>query len=288
MINLRDQRRRLDLAADSIDAADFVQRASADGLFERLEPMRVAARHVVNLGCGTGLCSARLKQRFPGSRIINLDLSAAMLRRARARRSWFSSWSSRNSEIQCDAARLPLADDTVDLVFANMLFPYLDDVPGCLQEVSRVLRTDGLFLFATLGPDSFKELREAWQAQGDDQGRVMPFPDMHVIGDAMVANQLRDPVLDVDYIDINYRDLRSLYRDLSANAARNVLAGRTRSLGGRANLRYMEKNLTNDAGEISLRMELVYGHAWGGQALLADAESYVDAASIGRRRHSSS
>jgi hypothetical protein len=50
----RDVRQRLDNAARSLDAADFVHGVTRDGLLERLRPMTVDAAVVVDLGAATG------------------------------------------------------------------------------------------------------------------------------------------------------------------------------------------------------------------------------------------
>ena len=192
-----DVRRRFDRAAATFDSADFVHRVTRDGLLSRIEPMSVDARVVVDLGSATGSAIGSLKKRFRAARIIAVDLSAAMLQKALGRRSWFS----RFAAVQADARSLPFADDSVDVVFSNLLLPWIDEPAAAFGEVARVLREDGLFAFSTLGPDSLLALRLAWQAS-DDGVHVNRFLDMHDIGDALVRSGLRDPVLDVDRLSV--------------------------------------------------------------------------------------
>ena len=125
--NLRvdDVRRRFDRAAATFDSSDFVHEVTRDGLLSRIEPMTVDARTVVDLGAATGSATPALRKRFRRSRIIALDLSAAMLEKARSKQSWFT----RISAIQADATAIPLADDSIDVVFANLLLPWLNDPP---------------------------------------------------------------------------------------------------------------------------------------------------------------
>lgn len=273
--------RRLDSAAAVFDQADFVHDRTAHGILERLLPMRLEPVRILDLGCGTGARSRLLTHRFPGSRVIGVDLSAAMLARAAARRAWFS----RPALVQGDAGALPFADDSIDLVFANMLLPYIDDLPESLDEIARVLRHDGLFVFATLGPDSFTQLRSAWLQTGERHAHVRSFPDMHVIGDAMVSSGLRDPVIDVEYLDVNYSSSRSMYRDLTAIAARNSLADRCRTLAGRETFRRMQSTLAESAddGQLAVTLELVFGHGWGTEFRGSPDEYHIDPRSIGRR-----
>ena len=97
-------------------------------------------------------------------------------------------------------------------MFSNLLLPWIDDPAAIAREVCRVLRKDGLFVFSGLGPDSLRELRAAWGTV-DDYAHVNEFPDMHNIGDALVQSGLRDPVLDVDRLQVRYSGSEALFRD---------------------------------------------------------------------------
>ena len=278
---VRDVRRRFDRAAAGFDAADFVHRVTFDALLRRLSPMQIQPRIVLDLGCATGSGSKPLTRRFRGSRVISLDASFAMLRLAARKKPFFT----KHPALQSDASHIPLKDGSVDLVFANMLLPWIDDLPACLSEIARVLRKDGVIAFATFGPDSLSEIHAAWQSI-DDDWHVNAYPDMHDIGDALVRAGLRDPVLDVDHLTVTYRDTDALYRDLTSAGARNCLRGRRKTLTGKNRFHAMDQllaaNMTEDL--LTFRLELVYGHAWGGGPRLPEGEFRVDPALIPRRR----
>ncbi len=277
ILNIADVRRRFDRAAKGFDDADFVHTVTRDGLFARLAPVVIDAGVVVDLGCATGSATRTLARRFRGARVVAVDLSLPMLKRCRSKQGWFS----RTSVLQADASMLPFADQSVDVVFANLLLPWLNDPGRAASEVSRILREDGLFAFATLGPDSLLEIRNAW-AGVDDCSHVNRFLDMHDVGDLMVRAGLRDPVLDVDRLTVNYADADALFRDLTAVGARNSLLHRNRSLVGKRRFANMRDRLESTAsgGRISLDLELVYGHCWGGQPAVANGAVRIDAAAI--------
>ncbi len=276
----RDVRRRFDCAAIGFDKADFVHRKTFRELLERLEPVVMQPRLVLDLGCATGAGSRELARHYRGSRVVGLDASMSMLRAAGNRRSLFY----KPYLVQADARCIPLQDGSIDLVIANMILPCIDDHAACLAEIARVLRKDGVFAFATLGPDSLSELREAWQTI-DDDWHVRVFPDMHDLGDALVRAGLRDPVLDVDHLNVTYRDTDALYRDLTSAGARNCLRGRRQTLTGKSRFRSMDDRLAARMTDnvLSLRLELVYGHAWGGGPRLPAGEFRVDPRTITHR-----
>ena len=281
-LNSNDVRRRFDRAADRFDTVDFVHAATRSGLFARLQPMTIEASTIIDLGSATGSGSRLLERRFRRAHVIATDLSHNMLLRSRKNQPWFS----RRTSVQANATALPFAEQSIDLVFANLLLPWMSDPALLFSEVSRVLRKDGLFLFSTLGPDSLSELRSAW-AGVDTAAHINHFLDMHNIGDLAVQAGLRDPVVDVDRLSVTYSDTAALFRDLTDMGARNCLQDRERSLGGGARFRAMTKAL--DAQKmnnlLSFDLELVYGHCWGPGQQSADGEYHFAAERIGHRGH---
>ncbi|MGA8205761.1 MAG: methyltransferase domain-containing protein [Woeseiaceae bacterium] len=277
----RDVRRRFERAASTFDDADFVHSVTREGLLARLEPVVVTANTVVDLGCATGAATRALARRFRRAHVVSVDISHAMLARARRRRPWFA----RHSLVQADAAALPFADHSVDVVFSNLMLPWAPDIAAVFGEVARVLRAQGLFAFATLGPDSLDELRNAWRLV-DAGAHVLRFPDMHDVGDAAVRAGLRDPVLDVDRLSVSYEEPRQLLRDLTASGARNSLQQRTRAFVAPSRFREMLAGLESSRREglLVFELELVYGHCWGPGQRAAPGEVRVDANRIGKRR----
>ena len=93
-----------------------------------------------------------------------------------------------------------------DRVWSNLMLHWLDDPLPALRELHRVLEVSGLLCFATLGPDTLKELRVAAQkvGAGDTAKR---FLDMHDLGDMLVASGFGDPVMDMEMITLSYNCL---------------------------------------------------------------------------------
>jgi len=278
MLNAKHIRRRFERAAISFDSADFVHAATRHGLLARLEPVLVEARTVVDLGSATGAANRSLEKRFKGAHLISIDLAHGMLEMARSKKSWLS----KSSFALADASALPLPNESVDVIFSNLLLPWFDDPSPVFAEVARVLRKGGVFAFATLGPDSLQEIRRAW-GQVDDSVHVNRFPDMHDLGDGLVNAGLRDPVLDVDRLSVSYTSCARLFADLTAVGARNSLEQRSSGLTGRERFRAMSEIL-NKTGNISLDLELVYGHCWGSGPRNDPGNYKIDANRIPIRR----
>ncbi len=285
-LDLRQLRRRFDTAATSFDGADFVHRITREGLLARLQPVVVDAAVVLDLGAATGAAYRQLGTRFRSARIISLDVSRNMLLVARQKRGSLARFFSRSDALlQADACQLPFRDQSIDFVFSNLLLPFVANPEAVFIEVARVLQKGGVFAFATLGPDSLLELRRAWHGV-DEYAHVNRFLDMHDVGDALLQCGLRDPVLDVDRLEVRYDNSDKLFADLTNVGARNALRQRKPSLTGKRRFRAMTTALCENRadGAIRLDLELVYGHCWGGGARMDAANYRIDATRIPLRR----
>ncbi|RTL01005.1 MAG: malonyl-[acyl-carrier protein] O-methyltransferase BioC, partial [Neisseriaceae bacterium] len=136
-------------------------------------------------------------------------------------------------------------------------------------ELARVLRPDGLLMFSTLGPDTLKELRQAFSG-ADGYAHVNRFIDMHDIGDALVHNGFAEPVMDMEYITLTYESVKAVMLDLKAIGAQQVLDGRNPGLMGKSRWQKVLDNYERlrQAGRLPATYEIVYGHAWKPQPKL--------------------
>jgi malonyl-CoA O-methyltransferase len=254
----RATRRSFDRAT-RFDDASFVHDETRRRLFERLDLFDLAPRVAVDLGCATGRGAAALAGRYPAAKVLAVDSSAGMLHATRVRAAALPSVATLGG----DAERLPLRDQSVQLILANLVLPWCRP-PTLFAEAARVLEAGGLVLFATLGPDSLRELRAAWGAV-DSALHVHAAFDLHDIGDLALAAGLAEPVIDVDRIEVTYSSVARLVDDLRSCSAVNVAAGRRRGLTGPRRWQAFERALVGggDAARLTITLELVLGQAWG-------------------------
>jgi malonyl-CoA O-methyltransferase len=168
-----------------------------------------------------------------------------------------------------DLERLPLAQESLGLVWSNLALQWVNDLPRAFAEMHRVLVPGGLLMFSTLGPDTLKELRRAYEGT-DGRTHVSRFVDMHDIGDMIVGAGYADPVMDMEQITLTYADVRALMRDLKAIGARNATLGRPGGLSTKSALRAVERNYEayRKDGKLPATFEVIYGHAWKPEARL--------------------
>jgi len=270
--------------ATGFEDASFVHDETRRRLLERLDLFDLVPSVAVDLGCATGRGALALAARYPAARVLAVDSSVGMLRAARERCRGAPSI----AELAADAERLPLRSRTVQLVLANLVLPWCR--PQTLfAEAARVLEDGGLLLFATLGPDSLRELRAAW-SRVDSALHVHAAFDLHDIGDSALAAGLAEPVVDVDRLEVTYSSAASLVHDLRSCAAVNVAAGRRRGLTSPRRWHAFERALEagGHGARFGITLELVLGQAWGrgpraARRTEAAGEIAVPVASVRRR-----
>ncbi len=117
---------------------------------------------ILELGCGNGALWTENLYTLPGNTSILLtDISEGMLRDARRN---IGSDDRRFSFQVQDCHALPYEDATFDLIIANHVLFYCDDLPKACGEISRVLKPSGTFLSSTYGCRHMKEVTELVQA----------------------------------------------------------------------------------------------------------------------------
>jgi malonyl-CoA O-methyltransferase len=265
-VDQRQVARRFARAADTYERGDFFAREIDRRMQERLDYVNLKPGRIVDLGCSRGGSFAGLGARYPEAELLGLDLAPAMLRIQAARPSGWQRWlglGKRNGPLRlaADATQLPLAAQSAGLLWSNLLLHWLDDPLPALAEAHRVLETDGLLMFSTLGPDTLRELRAAF---ADGYAHTQRFIDMHDFGDMLVGCGFADPVMDMEVITLTYDDVDSLFAELRAagsscamKARRHGLSGRQGWLAARAAYEAMRRD-----GKLPATFEVIYGHAW--------------------------
>lgn len=243
--------------------------AARDELLSRLEHFALKPTTVVDIGGNVLLGDEALRRKFPRARILATqavdrtndesvhpssinDISRAMgffdsaLRRVFGRALGIERSGS-------TLEQLTLADDSVDLVIANLWQPGAEFLDAALLEISRVLAPNGLFLWSTLGPGTEVTREDSVVEQVELRAEYPSLIDMHDLGSALGRAGFIEPVLDID---------RQTHRGLPIDLGRHHLA-------------------------TGAHFEIIHAAAFGGQkgAVLIHDETVVPIASIGRRSH---
>ena len=272
--------RKLFAAPGRVAESDFLRREVAGRMHERLALIKIAPQRVLDAGCGEGADLTVLQERFPEAHILGLDASHVMVAAARGRqlaalssmnrllKKWLPARSGAGPGLSAgllsgDFAQLPLGLNAVDVVWSNLALHWHPQPDRVFAEWRRVLRVDGLLMFSCFGPDTFKELREAFAA-ADAAPHALPFVDMHDFGDMLVNAGFSTPVMDMEAITVTYASIGKLMADVRAWGG-NPLRTRRRGLFGKdawGRMGQVLERLRRPDGKIPLTFEVIYGHAF--------------------------
>ena len=260
-LDRRQVRHAFTRAAATYEQHDALQRAVEARLFDSLDYYDGKPQRVLDVGCGTGRGTARLVKRWPHAEVIALDLAPAMLRTARRHAGWLRHF----ARVCADGEKLPFPDRSMDVVYSNLCLPWCDKPRPLLAECARVLKPGGFMVASSLGPDTLSELRAAWAVADPERPHVSRFLDLHDIGDAALAAGLKDPVLDVDHLTLDYATVRDMLAELKGLGATNADRERSTGLTGKQRFRKMLDAYAAQRrnGRIPATWEVVTLHAWG-------------------------
>lgn len=262
-MNLYDKQQVADSfskAADTYDAAAALQVEVGERLIERLDYIKLEPTRILDLGCGTAYLTRQLAAKYPNAEVIGVDLALGMIEHAKSHAD-----SDNQTYICSDAEALDFPDNHFDFIYSSLMIHWANDIQHVFNELFRLLKPEGLFLFSSLGPDTLKELRLSWR-QVDNMQHVHPFTDMHNIGDGLLHSGFSDPVMDMEVITLTYPTAIDVMRDLKNIGAHNLDLKRHKALTGKNRIKQLEaayEQFRRDDGKLPLSYEVVYGHAWG-------------------------
>jgi malonyl-CoA O-methyltransferase len=157
-------------------------------------------------------------------------------------------------------------EDGVDLLWANMALHMAADPEALIAHWHRLVATDGFLMFSCLGPDTLRELRALYAAQGWPAS-AHEFTDMHDWGDMLVHAGFAEPVMDMERIELTWATPEAALAELRT-LGRNLHPARFPALRGKAWRRALQSALPAQApaaggdGRIALTFEIIYGHAF--------------------------
>ncbi|OSZ72098.1 hypothetical protein CAP39_01640 [Sphingomonas sp. IBVSS1] len=169
--------------------------------------------------------------------------------------------------VVADEAALPFADASFDLVVSAGALTTVNDLPGALAGIRRVLQPDGLFVASFVGGMSLVELRacllEAEAAiTGGAGSHTAPMVEASAAAGLLGRAGFAMPVADVERLQLRYASLFGLLDDLTAMGARSVLAERRplrRDVLMEAARRFAAMA---DGGKTAVTVEIIHVAGW--------------------------
>ena len=217
-------RESFDRAAPSYDEAAIVQRRICERLLAELDFAAAPGARILDAGCGTGYGVRLLRERWPGIHVTGVDFAPAMLRLAQAQEEI-------DACVAADIENLPLPAAAYDLWWSSLAIQWCH-AGAVFAEAARILKPGGRIAVSTLGPNTFRELGEAF-AEVDRHRHTLTFCAPEDIRAVLEQAGFRDIRLLRERHAVHYPNLRSLLQAVKAIGAQNVGEGGRRSMLGK-------------------------------------------------------
>jgi malonyl-CoA O-methyltransferase len=149
------------------------------------------------------------------------------------------------------------------MLWSNMALHMAADPQELIARWHQALAVDGFLMFSCFGPDTLRELRALYAAQGWPPP-VHDFTDMHDWGDMLIHTGFAEPVMDMERITLTWETPQRMWDELRELGA-NLHPARFAGLRGRAWRRSLDQHaierLRGSDGRLALTFEIIYGHA---------------------------
>ena len=162
------------------------------------------------------------------------------------------------------------APGSFDVALSLFSLQTINDLPGALIQIRRLLKADGLFLGVLFGGATLTELRQSFTAAeseilGGVSPHVAPFADVRDMGALLQRAGFALPVSDIERLTVRYSTLQTLIRDLRAHGQSNALSGRRNGFIGRRvwaalNDHYARHHAGD--GKLIATFDLLYATGW--------------------------
>jgi len=250
-------RRRARASARFADYS-FLKQIAAEDIAARLSAINRKFDRVLDLGAHDGLLARTLKaDPLLASRlgeIVTADISPAY-----------------RPGVIADEEALPFAEGSFDLVVSALSLHWVNDLPGALIQIRRVLKPDGLFIGTVLGGRTLNELRQSLlsaeeEIRGGAANRVSPYLDVIDGAGLLQRTGFAMPVADNDARTVRYAHPLRLLGDLrgmgeTAAFANRVAPPLTRGILMRAMETYARRFSDAD-GRVRATFEFVTLSGW--------------------------
>ncbi len=231
-------------AATDYDKNAVLQHKVLERLFAFSQEYFLPRQLILDAGCGTG----RLKDYLPDNCIIGVDIAAGMINAAMRRG---------ERVLQADICNLPFAASSFDKIFCNLCLQWIDPPRIAFREFGRVLDSSGYIALSTLGPETLRELRQAFSLV-DSAVHVSPFIPLEKLLTQVEEAGLQLVDRKEEIVREHYNHPREVLLRLKAIGASNKHVRRSRGLFPPNKMHALYDAYSTVSDEVTASWEIYY------------------------------
>lgn len=170
---------------------------------------------ILDVGCGTGYLTGRIKEKFPRAKVIGLDFARGMLDVARGKEGEMI-W------VLGDANNLPFAKGSINALVSNLAYQWAGDLTHVFSEARRVLAVDGVLACTIFGYKTCQELFQSLDEAKNKSLLISRLPDEAQVREALVKGGFKNPKVERELIKIEFKSMQELLAWLKSIGANNL------------------------------------------------------------------
>jgi len=201
-------------SAKGYDLFSGLHREIADRLFAQVIE-GPAPSALLDVGCGTGYLTVRLKEHWPQSKIVGLDPAPGMLEVAAPKHDDIP-W------VLADGNKLPFSDGSFDVLTSNLAYQWAGDLSHAFTEARRVLAPNGILACTLFGYNTCHELFQSLDEAKTQAIQFSRLPDRPQVREALAAGGFKNLKVDSERIKIEFNGMHELISWLKSIGANNL------------------------------------------------------------------
>lgn len=169
----------------------------------------VRGKTILCLGCGAGEECAHIKS-LGAKKVVGVDISKSLINTAK------KNFPDIEFEIM-DMEKLNFAQSSYDLVYSSLVLHYVKNWTKVLNEVKRVLKKKGIFLFSTHNPTYWCAFKKE---DGNEKLRILGYKkdkktkEIEVYGDYLDVRKINDVWFDNFKVTYYHKPFSSIIKDV--------------------------------------------------------------------------
>lgn len=259
-INKETIKKNFSKYAECYDDHAHIQNQVALELIGKLR--HAAFSNILEIGCGTGIYTKLLHEKFPSAKITAIDFSQAMIKVA-ARKIITSdhSLAAKNIEFMVADGEVLPSGKNYDLICSNVSFQWFHNLAGTIAKYKSLLKDGGMLLFSMFGPRTYHELDASVKKLGKKDAKLSA---THFIDKEMLQEILDDHFeiasVEETFIKEDHPDLTTLLNKIKFTGTRGQGLGKKIYLGPKT-LNQLEKIYKSKFKNIVSTYHIFYGKA---------------------------
>jgi len=247
MIDKKKVNRNFSKGAKTYDEYALIQRHMADKLGIFIEDSEEVF-NILEIGCGTGIFSEKILNKFPNSNIDFLDISHDMIKNVKDKIG-----SKENLNFIVEDIEKYQPQKKYDLIFSNATFQWIQNKKGLFDHLDSFLKPGGLILFSTFGKDTYCELRESLKSIDPDLEYSQNFISLEDLK-KVLDDKYKILAAEEERIKENYHcvmDFLKMIKGIGANSALSNSKPFTRDKFNRLEDEYRKNYCSGDSIEVT-------------------------------------